>query len=427
MKKRNGAILEESKIIAVAERLWKVAVFGPDNYKTALISHYLRTKNRKQKKEAIEFAIDLLEGYFEGPISNELAEQALQQIIKFDDDVLFPKPANPKFTFIDLFAGIGGFRIAMQRLQGECVFSSEWDKMAQRTYYANFGEIPFGDITKDKTKEYIPDSFDIICGGFPCQPFSIAGVSKKNSLGRKHGFDDEKQGNLFFHIAEIIEKHRPKAFFLENVKNLVSHDKGNTFKVIKETLESLDYSFHSKVMNGKHFVPQHRERTFMVGFDKRRFNGNEDFRFPELPEPTKKVKDILEKRVDKKYTLTDKLWQYLQDYAIKHKEKGNGFGFGLVDLNGISRTISARYYKDGSEILIPQKDKNPRRLSVREAARLQGYPDHFIVEDDTMNQAYKQFGNSVVVPLIEAIGENIVESLYKCSHYDTKKLTKAVC
>lgn len=411
MKTKEKAPLLNSKIIAVSDKLWKIALFGPDNYRTAVISHYLRTKNKKLKKPAVEFAIDLLEGYFDEEITGQIAEEALQTIIQFKDDVVFPKPANPKFTFIDLFAGIGGFRIAMQRLQGECVFSSEWDKMAQRTYYANFGEIPFGDITKPETKEWIPNKFDVICGGFPCQPFSIAGVSKKNSLGRKHGFEDEKQGNLFFHIAEIIEKHRPKAFFLENVKNLVSHDKGNTFKVIKETLEELNYSFHYKVLNGKHYVPQNRERTFMVGFDKNIFKGKENFEFPQLPELSKKVKDILEPKVDAKYTLTDHLWKYLQDYAKKHQEKGNGFGYGLVDLNGTTRTMSARYYKDGSEILIPQKNKNPRRLSIRESARLQGYPDHFVVDAVSMNQGYKQFGNSVVVPLIEAIGEKIVEVL----------------
>lgn len=404
-------VLLKSKIHLIAYKLWKVSLFGPDNYRSACISHYLRTKNKKLKKPAIEFAIDLLEGYLDEEITSRVAEEALQYIINFKEDVVFPKPANPKFTFIDLFAGIGGFRIALQNLQGECVFSSEWDKMAQRTYYANFGEIPFGDITKTETKEWIPEKFDILCGGFPCQPFSIAGVSKKNSLGRKHGFEDEKQGNLFFHIAELIETHRPKAFFLENVKNLVSHDKGNTFKVIRETLLDLGYSFHSKVLNGKYFVPQNRERTFMVGFDSNVFNYKERFEFPSLPEQNKKIKDILEKKVETKYTLTDHLWKYLQDYAVKHKEKGNGFGFGLVDLNGTSRTMSARYYKDGSEILIPQKNKNPRRLSIREAARLQGYPDHFIVDAVSMNQGYKQFGNSVVVPLIQAIGENIVDVL----------------
>jgi DNA (cytosine-5)-methyltransferase 1 len=405
------ATLLSSKIHIASDKLWKVALFGPDNYKAAVISHYLRTKNKKLKKAAIQYSSDLLSGYLNGELNIRVAEEALQYLIKFEEDVVFPTPANPKFTFIDLFAGIGGFRIAMQRNQGECVFSSEWDKMAQRTYYANFGEIPFGDITKDETKKWIPDSFDVLCGGFPCQPFSIAGVSKKNSLGRKHGFEDEKQGNLFFHIAEIIDKHRPRAFFLENVKNLVSHDKGNTFKVIRTTLEGLGYSFHFKVMNGKHFVPQNRERTFMVGFNKSIFRGKEKFEFPELPEPNVKVKDILEPKVDPKYTLTDHLWRYLQDYAKKHLAKGNGFGFGLVDLNGTTRTMSARYYKDGSEILIPQKNKNPRRLSIRESARLQGYPDHFIVDAVSMNQGYKQFGNSVVMPLIEVIGEKIVEVL----------------
>lgn len=403
--------LLETKIISIKEKLWKVALFGPDNYRTAVISHYLRTKERKFRKPAIEFSKDILGGYINEEITSKVAEDALQTIIGFDEEVMFPKPANPKFTFIDLFAGIGGFRIAMQRNQGECVFSSEWDKMAQRTYYANFGEIPFGDITKQETKEWIPKKFDLLCGGFPCQPFSIAGVSKKNSLGRKHGFEDERQGNLFFHIAEIIDKHRPKAFFLENVKNLVSHDKGNTFKVIKETLLDLGYSFHYKVLNGKHFVPQNRERTFMVGFDSEIFDYKEQFKFPDMPDLKITVKEILEKKVDPKYTLTNHLWKYLQDYSIKHKEKGNGFGFGLVDLNGTTRTMSARYYKDGSEILIPQKNKNPRRLSIRESARLQGYPDHFIVDAVSMNQGYKQFGNSVVVPLIESIGEKISEVL----------------
>ena len=404
--------LLESKLVVIAERLWKIALFGPDNYKAALISHYVYNRNKKLRKQAIEFAKELTYEFDdEDETLNLTGEEALQCLIKFDDDFPFRKPALPKFKFIDLFAGIGGFRLAMQNLQGQCVFSSEYDKMAQRTYYANFGEIPFGDITKEETKKWIPEKFDILCAGFPCQPFSIAGVSKKNSLGRKHGFDDEKQGNLFFHIVEILEKHRPKAFFLENVKNLVSHDKGKTFKIIKDTLISLGYSFHFTVLNGKHFVPQHRARTFMVGFDSHVFNYQEHFNFPELPEPNKKIKDILEEEVLPKYTLTNHLWKYLQDYSQKHKEKGNGFGFGLVDLNGITRTMSARYYKDGSEILIPQDTRNPRRLTQREAARLQGYPDYFIVDAVSMNQAYKQFGNSVVVPLIEAIGEKIIEVL----------------
>jgi DNA (cytosine-5)-methyltransferase 1 len=247
-------------------------------------------------------------------------------------------------------------------------------------------------------------------GGFPCQPFSIAGVSKKNALGRAHGFLDETQGTLFFDVARIIQNKRPKAFMLENVKNLVSHDKGNTFRVIQNTLRELEYSIHCKVLDGKHFVPQHRERIIVVGFDNRVFSGKEDFDFPKLPEPSHAIKEILESNTDRKYTLTTKLWEYLQAYSDKHKAKGNGFGFGLVDLNGISRTISARYYKDGAEILVPQKGKNPRRLTPRECARLQGFPDNFIIPvSDT--QAYKQFGNSVTVPLIQMVAKNVVKAL----------------
>ncbi|ULQ50970.1 DNA (cytosine-5-)-methyltransferase [Flavihumibacter fluvii] len=406
-------VLTSSKIYNIAGKIIKVALYGPDNYKSALISHYIISRDKKLKKDAVKYASEILKDYLPyEDISDSIAEEAMQLLFRFED-IRFPGPENPKFTFIDLFAGIGGFRIAMQNNGGKCVFSSEWDKMAQRTYSANFGEIPFGDITKEETKHWLPEKFDILCGGFPCQPFSIAGVSKKNSLGRKHGFEDIKQGNLFFHVAEIIEEKRPKAFFLENVKNLVSHDKGNTFKVIRETLEGLGYTFYSTVLNGKHYVPQNRERTFMVGFDKKVFKGKEKFVFPKMPEPTKKIGGILVPNPDKKYTLSDQLWKYLQDYSKKHKEKGNGFGYGLVNLDGISRTMSARYYKDGSEILIPQENQNPRRLTIEECAMLQGYPEDFKVDEVSMNQAYKQFGNSVVVPLIQAIGEEIVKVLIK--------------
>jgi DNA (cytosine-5)-methyltransferase 1 len=392
---------------------FKTELFGPDNTHVALISHYLRNGGDKNfRTAAIQNGKKMLEYELGNEISDTAAENALQYLIDFKNEVPFPKPENPTFTFIDLFAGIGGFRLALQNLGGECVFSSEWDKSAQKTYYSNFGEIPFGDITKDENKKWIPEKFDILCGGFPCQPFSIAGVSKKNSLGRKHGFEDEKQGNLFFHVAEIIEKHRPKAFFLENVKNLVSHDKGNTFKVIKQTLLDLGYTFYSKVLDGKHFVPQHRERTIMVGFDTEVFGGTEQFSFPEFPEKKPKFKDIMEDSTESKYTLSTKLWEYLQNYAKKHKEAGNGFGFGLVDFEGVSRTLSARYYKDGSEILIPQSNKNPRRLTPRECARLQGYPENYIIQAaDT--PAYKQFGNSVVVPLIRSVGQEIVSAFIK--------------
>lgn len=337
-----------------------------------------------------------------------VVEEPEQLYIPFKYDIPFPPTSKPKFKFIDLFAGIGGIRLAYQNLGGKCVFSSEWDNFAKKTYEANFGEVPFGDITKIN-EESIPDH-DILLGGFPCQPFSIAGVSKKNALGRKHGFLDETQGTLFFDIARIIKHKKPKAFMLENVKNLVSHDKGNTFKVIKNTLEELGYSVHYQVLNGKHFVPQNRERILIVGFRKEIFEGNENFQFPKLPEPKVKFKEILEKDVDEKYTLSDKLWNYLQDYANKHKAKGNGFGFGMTDLNGISRTLSARYYKDGSEVLIPQENINPRRLTPRECARLQGFPDEFLIPVSD-NQGYKQFGNSVTVPLIQAVGKQVVKSL----------------
>ena len=242
-------------------------------------------------------------------------------------DVPFPEPENPSFTFIDLFAGMGGFRLAMQAQGGKCIFSSEWNRYAQKTYMANFGDMPFGDITKEETKSYIPEHFDVLCAGFPCQPFSIAGVSKKNSLGRETGFKDKTQGTLFFDVADIISRHRPKAFYLENVKNLVSHDKGRTFKVITETLEELDYSIHYKVLDGKSYVPQHRERIMIVGYDRKVYGGKEQFEFPKLGEPVNCIGDILEKDIPAKYTLSDKLWLYLQNCAQKHKEKGNGFGY----------------------------------------------------------------------------------------------------
>lgn len=350
--------------------------------------------------------------YLRAIITN-LADNKKQLHIPTRYDVPFPPPTNPRFKFIDLFAGIGGFRLAFQNLGGHCVFSSEWNNYAKKTYEANFGEVPFGDITKINENS-IP-SHDILIAGFPCQPFSIAGVSKKNALGRAHGFKDETQGTLFFDIVRILEAKRPKMFLLENVKNLKSHDKGKTFTVIKGALEELGYSFHFQILDGKHFVPQHRERIVMVGFNRDYFHGREQFQYPDLPEANNAIREILTDAPDPKYTLSDKLWNYLQNYAIKHKNNGNGFGFGMTDLNGISRTLSARYYKDGSEILIPQGGINPRRLTPRECARLQGYPDNFII-DVSDNQAYRQFGNSVVVPLMQAVGENIVQELIREQH-----------
>lgn len=307
-----------------------------------------------------------------------------------------------QFTFIDLFAGIGGMRLAFEAAGGECVFSSEWDKYSQQTYEANFGEKPEGDIRLIPARD-IPDH-DILLAGFPCQPFSIAGVSKKISLCMPHGFKDKMQGNLFFEIVRILKEKSPRAFLLENVKNLKSHDGGNTYKVIRSALE-LGYHVWDTIIDAQNYVPQHRERIFIVGF-----KDPVNFEFPTILSIRPKLKDILEKNVDKKYTLSDHLWKYLQNYAAKHKAAGNGFGFGLAKMNGVTRTLSARYHKDGSEILIPQRGKNPRRLTPRECARLMGFPENFKIEvSDT--RAYRQFGNAVVVPVVKSIARKMAHYL----------------
>lgn len=402
----------------IREKL-KIVVDKKTTNEMAHLTHYFQNhKNgvsQYYRPTAKEYLAELHENL-------EIAQEPdFQYYLPIKWDVPFPPPENPTFKFIDLFAGIGGIRLAFQNNGGKCVFTSEWDSFAKKTYEANFGEVPFGDITQVSEKE-IPDH-DILLGGFPCQPFSIAGVSKKNSLGRQHGFLDKTQGTLFFDIARIIEHKKPKVFMLENVKNLVSHDKKKTFKVITETLTELGYSIHYKVLDAKYYVPQHRERIIIVGFKKSVFKEKETFEFPEPPNTELAIREILQKRVDPKYTLSDKLWSYLQAYKKKHQAKGNGFGFGLTDLNGVSRTLSARYYKDGAEILIPQRGKNPRRLTPRECARIQGFPDKFIIPVSN-NQAYKQFGNSVAMPLIQAVGKNIVKELLKIN--ESKKSKVAV-
>jgi DNA (cytosine-5)-methyltransferase 1 len=349
-------------------------------------------------------------------------------IAKALKDLLPPPPLETgSFTFVDLFAGIGGVRLPFQEIGGSCVMTCEWDPYAQQTYRANFpGEHPVvGDISQ-LHEDDVPDH-DLLLAGFPCQPFSIAGVSKKNALGRAHGFEDVTQGTLFFDVARILAHKRPQAFVLENVKNLLSHDQGRTFKIILSTLrDELGYSVKYRVIDGAHFVPQHRERMVIVGF---REDVGFDFNILSLPEKgQRKLATVLHhtdgteplvegdgdryfehkrKRVAPKYTLTDNLWRYLQEYAAKHRAKGNGFGFGLVDREAITRTLSARYYKDGSEILIRQgANTNPRRLTPRECARLMGFPDTFAIPvSDT--RAYKQFGNSVVVPLMREIAKAV--------------------
>jgi len=364
-------------------------------------------------------------GYIDGPKAPE-PKQAALKLVRGDK-------AEADFTFIDLFAGIGGLRRGFESIGGQCVFTSEWDKYSQKTYRANFPndnhEIN-GDITKIAVED-IP-VHDVLLAGFPCQPFSIAGVSKKNALNRPHGFEDKTQGTLFFNVAKILEHHKPSAFLLENVRNLVSHDKGNTFQIIKETLDDLGYDVKYRVIDGRHWTPQHRERIFIVGFRKdleQSAFSLEDFKLP-ADRPT--LGDILHPsdgseipdqrftvgnsgRVAEKYTLTDKLWDYLQRYKEKHQAAGNGFGFGLVGPDDVTRTLSARYYKDGSEILVRQEDgKAPRRLTPRECARLMGFDDPqgnaFIIPvSDT--QAYRQFGNSVVVPVIKAIAGHMKPNL----------------
>lgn len=325
-------------------------------------------------------------------------------VMRFAERIPFKsKEGEGKFRFIDLFAGIGGIRIPFQELGGKCVFSSEWDKFAQKTYRVNFGEEPQGDITKIEAKD-IPD-FDVLLGGFPCQPFSQAGLKK--------GFSDTR-GTLFFEIERILKEKRPKAFLLENVKQLKGHDKGRTLRVILEHLDALNYYVKYEILRAGDFgVPQNRERIYIVGLDKDYFDLPDDYEFM-FPEPTyekTRLGDILEKNVDDKYTISDSLWEGHQRRKKEHKEKGNGFGYSLFNSESeYANTISARYYKDGSEILIEQEGKNPRKLTPRECARLQGFPEQFIIPvSDT--QAYKQFGNSVAVPVIRAVAEKLVSAM----------------
>ena len=342
------------------------------------------------------------------------------------------------FTFIDLFAGIGGIRIAFESVGGRCIFTSEYNEWAKKTYLANFGNDGqfIGDIVPFPAAS-VPDH-DVLLAGFPCQPFSIAGVSKKNSLGQPHGFECATQGTLFFDVARILKEKRPQAFLLENVKNLLSHNRGQTFEIIRSTLENeLGYHIAWKVIDGRHWVPQHRERIVIVGFKDVTGFSFDNFKVPDAS-PT--LRTILhpengtepveppftegkQAKVHSKYFLTDKLWQYLQAYAEKHKAKGNGFGYGLVTADDVARTLSARYYKDGSEILISRgKNKTPRRLTPRECARLMGFSDDFkIVVSDT--QAYRQFGNSVVVPAMTAVAR-LMEPYISLS--GTLSLRKAV-
>lgn len=342
------------------------------------------------------------------------------------------KMGNPNFSFIDLFAGIGGLRRAFDSntgIGGECVFTSEWDKYSQKTYRANYGDENIaGDIREISERDIPPH--DLLLAGFPCQPFSLAGVSKKNSLNMPHGFDCERQGNLFFDVARIIKFHKPKVILLENVRNLLSHDKGRTFSLIKQVLkEELNYDIFYCILDAKSWVPQHRERIFIVGFPKKLKIGNFSFSPVSERDPLSgpKLRSILhpengteiaeghftlgsEAVVNDKYVLSEHLWGYLQNYAEKHRLKGNGFGFGLNGPDDVARTLSARYHKDGSEILIKRKSGPPRRLTPRECSRLMGFdtPDGSLFKIEVSDtQAYRQFGNAVVAPVVQGIAELI--------------------
>ncbi|PTY38588.1 DNA (cytosine-5-)-methyltransferase [Saccharospirillum sp. MSK14-1] len=402
------------------------------------ISEFL---SEEQIAEALDITVKTLKNWLKdgSVVKEKQVEGGLQQLLH---SIKFPPVSiRSKFTYIDLFAGIGGIRRGFDKIGGHCVFTSEWDKFSQKTYRANFKDNHpiVGNISKVETS-LIPNH-DVLLAGFPCQPFSLAGVSKKNSLGRKHGFEDETQGTLFFDVARIIKDKQPKAFLLENVKNLASHDKGKTMEIIRRTLEEeLGYKVHYKIISADGFVPQKRQRIFMVGFREDTDFTWDDFNLPEPGSVTMKAvlhpENGTEKpespftegedaKVAEDFIITQKLWKYLRDYKKKHEAAGNGFGFGLVTENDIARTLSARYHKDGSEILVSRGGrKNPRRLTPRECARLMGYPEsHLIPVSNT--QAYRQFGNSVVVPVIEEISRimepHILSLMEQAKHHEPEQ------
>lgn len=392
------------------------------NHKKAVITHYLHNidngASKHFKKEAEKAIKEYVTYKNEEENLSLVAEQALQQLLFEVNNVPFPTPENYTFKFIDLFAGIGGFRIAMQNLGGKCVFSSEWDKEAQRTYRANFGEVPFGDITKEQTKKFIPDGFDILCAGFPCQAFSIA--------GKRGGFEDTR-GTLFFDVAEIIKRKQPKAFFLENVKGLRNHDRGKTLKTILNVLRNdLGYFVpEPQIINAKDFgVPQNRERIFIVGFHKS--TNVKDFEYPKPTNKKVKFADIKEKKVPAtKYYLSTQYLQTLHNHKSRHESKGNGFGFEIIPDNGIANAVVCGGMGRERNLVIDKriKDFTPttnikgevnregiRRMTPREWARLQGFPDTFLIPVADAS-AYKQFGNSVAVPAIQATAEQVLKAI----------------
>ena len=417
-------IKERIDIKNIDGQLFEIKVVEHENSKSASFTHYLHNhKNgvsQFYKKDALAFVKErLVKEYPNEQITNKVAEKALQYLIlDLNKSVPFPAPKKPMFKFIDLFAGIGGFRLALQNLDGKCVFTSEWNKYSKQTYKTNFGEVPFGDITKSKTKSYIPDNFDVLCAGFPCQAFSIA--------GRRGGFEDTR-GTLFFDVAEIIKKKQPKAIFLENVKGLRNHDKGKTLATILNVLrEDLNYYVpEPQILNAKEFgVPQNRERIFIVGF--RKDLGIIDFQYPEPKNKDAILDDILEqKEVSVKYYLSTTYVQTLKNHKVRHESKGNGFGYQIIPNDGTANAVVCGGMGRERNLVLDDRLTNfvpitritgevnregIRKMTPREWARLQGFPDDFkIVVSDA--QAYKQFGNSVAIPAIQAIAEKIIEKL----------------
>jgi DNA (cytosine-5)-methyltransferase 1 len=375
----------------------------------AMVSHFLQSQNRKipffttaMHKHCLTLLNSLQKVTLKG-VKEEGAPYKSNFTINWLG-IPFPPIKDPKFTFIDLFAGIGGFRIAMQENKGKCVFSSEWDPYAKKTYEANFGEVPYGDIRKIDA-EKIPDH-DILCAGFPCQPFSLAGISARNSLNTSHGFACETQGTLFFDIVRIIKAKKPKIAFLENVKNIFGHDGGKTFAIIKNTIESLGYSFHYALIDSSPLVPQKRVRCYMICIR----DNKSVFSFPVIDGPPLALKTILEDAPDSSFTISSKLWQGHQTRTKRNLARGTGFTAFCADIEKPANTIVARYGKDGKECLIPQGRKNPRMLTPKECARLRGFPETFIIPV-AKTTAYRQFGNSVAIPVIRRITENIVKLL----------------
>src|SRR5690554_799263 len=414
---------EKISLETFGDKQFRIKLIELENNREAVLTHYLQnSKNgvsKSYKKEAVAFAKEVLEHkYPEEEITNKVAEEALQYGIFDTYNAPFPPPEKPKFKFIDLFAGIGGFRLALQNLGGKCVFTSEWDKEAKRTYKANFGETPFGDITKEETKQYIPDNFDVLCAGFPCQAFSIA--------GKRGGFEDTR-GTLFFDVAEIIKNKQPKAIFLENVKGLRSHNRGRTLATILNVLRNdLGYFVpEPEIVNAKDFgVPQNRERIFIVGFHSS--TGVNEFNYPKPLNKKVTFADVKEEKVPAtKYYLSTQYLQTLKNHKERHKSKGNGFGYAIIPDDGISNAIVVGGMGRERNLVLDHRitDFTPtthikgevnrqgiRKMTPREWARLQGFPDSYLIPVSD-SSAYKQFGNSVAVPAIQATAKEILKRI----------------